>query len=264
MSDHGNLFINSDISCPSPISSRPKGKRMWPLRRRPIPSLERTGERELIDLARGGSEPAFREIMRRNNRLLFRAARSVIGTDWEAEEVVQDAYVRGFRALGAFREEAALGTWLTRIVINEAQGRKRGRREMLSFDELDDKTMGEIIQFPTEAIQADPERQVAMGEIRTLLEDAIDRLPGPFREVFILRQVEGLSTEETAHALCIGPETVKTRLHRARLRLRETLHDQLASALKDTFPFDGKRCQRLTQAVLYRLHLVGLGKDQGP
>ena len=99
---------------------------MWPLRRKPKPTLERTTERELIGLANAGSGDAFGEIMRRNNQRLFRAARGIIGTDWEAEEVVQDAYVRAFRALGTFRHEAALGTWLTRIVINEAQGRLRG------------------------------------------------------------------------------------------------------------------------------------------
>lgn len=228
---------------------------MWPLRRKPTPALERTSERELIGLARGGSAAAIREIMRRNNRRLFRAARGIIGTDWEAEEVVQDAYVSAFRALGTFREEAALATWLSRIVINEAQGRLRGRREMLPLTDLDDKTMGEIIQFPSGAPNADPERQVAIGEIRILLEDAIDRLPVPFREVFLLRQVEGLSTEETAHVLSIESQTVKTRLHRARTRLRQALQDQLALALKDTFPFEGERCRKLTRVVLQRLGL---------
>jgi RNA polymerase sigma-70 factor (ECF subfamily) len=193
--------------------------------------------------------------MRRNNRRLFRAARGIIASDWEAEEVVQDSYVRAFHALGAFREEAALVTWLTRIVINEAQGRIRGRREMLPLTELDDKTMGEIIQFPGGAPNADPERQVALAEIRILLEGAIGALPAPFREVFILRHVEGLSTEETAEVLAIAPETVKTRLHRGRTRLQRALQDQLAPALKDTFPFEGERCQRLTRAVLRRLGL---------
>ena len=196
---------------------------MWPLRRKPIATLERTSEPELIGLACSGSGPAFREIKRRNNRRLFRAARGIIGTDWEAEEVVQDAYVRAFRALGTFRQEAALSTWLTRIVINEARGRLRGRRETLPLTALDDTTMGEIIQFPVGAPNADPERQAAVGEIRILLEGAIDALPAPFREVFILRHVEGLSTEETAHLLSIEPETVKTRLHRARCALRELL-----------------------------------------
>ena len=228
---------------------------MWSLRSKHTPALERSGESELIGLARGGSGAAFREIMRRNNRGLFRAARGIIGSDWEAEEVVQDAYVRAFRALAGFREEAALGTWLTRIVINEAQDRLRRRREILPLTELDERSVGEVIQFPAGPSSGDPERQAAVGQIRTLLEGAIDGLPASFREVFILRQIEGLSTEETARALGIAPETVKTRLHRARTRLRGALQDQLAPALKDTFPFEGERCQRLTRAVLRRLGL---------
>jgi RNA polymerase sigma-70 factor (ECF subfamily) len=118
--------------------------------------------------------------------------------------------------------------------------------------------MGEIIQFPGLVIDLDPERQAALGEIRTLLEGAIDALPSAFREVFILRHVEGLSTEETARVLSIGEETVKTRLHRARTRLQHALHEQLAPALYDTFPFGGERCQRLTRTVLHRL---GLNSD---
>jgi RNA polymerase sigma-70 factor, ECF subfamily len=228
---------------------------MWPLRRKPTPTLESTPERELVGLARGGSGTAFGEIMRRNNRRLFRAARGIIGSDWEAEELVQDAYVRAFQGLESFRQEAALGTWLTRIVINEAQGRLRRRRDTMPLTDLDDKTMGEIIQFPRGALNADPEREAALGEIRILLEGAIDALPASFREVFILRHVEGLSTEETAHVLSIELETVKTRLHRARTRLQQALQDQLAPALKDTFPFEGARCQRLTRTVLHRLGL---------
>jgi RNA polymerase sigma-70 factor, ECF subfamily len=230
---------------------------MWSLRRKSTPTLERAGEGELIGLARGGSGAALREIMRRHNRRLFRAARSVIGSDWEAEEVVQDAYVKAFRALATFREEAALGTWLTRIAINEAQARLRGRREPLPLTELDERTASGIIPFPAGAPSTDPERQAAVGQMRVLLENAIDGLPAPFREVFILRQVDGLSTEETARTLSIAPETVKTRLHRARSRLRRALQDELAPALKDTFPFEGERCQRLTRVVLHRLGLRG-------
>ena len=103
----------------------------------------------------------------------------------------------------------------------------------------------------------DPERQTALAEIRSLLEEAIDALPKPFREVFVLRQVEGLSVEETAQVLSLAPETVKTRLYRARTRLQRTLQDQLAPALKDTFPFEGERCRRLTGAVLRRLGCSG-------
>ena len=243
---------------------------MWRLRRKATaPNLERTSEleraseHELIALARSASGAAIQEIMRRNNRRLFRSARSILGSDWEAEEVVQDAYVKAFRALETSREEAQLGTWLTRIVIHEAQGRLRGRREHLPLSELDDRTMGEIIQFPGGVgAVIDPERHTALAEIRSLLEEAIDALPKPFREVFVLRQVEGLSFEETAQVLSLAPETVKTRLHRARKRLQQTLQDQLAPALKDTFPFEGERCRRLTGAVLRRLGRGG-GRD-GP
>jgi RNA polymerase sigma-70 factor (ECF subfamily) len=229
---------------------------MWRLRKKaPAPNLERVTEHELIALARNASGAALQEIMRRNNQRLFRTARSILGSDWEAEEVVQDGYVRAFRALGNFREEAQLGTWLTRIIINEAQGRLRGRREQLPLSDLDDRTMGEIIQFPGGRSNTDPERETALSEIRRLLEQSIDALPEPFREVFVLRQVEGLSVEETAQVLSLAPETVKTRLHRARIRLRRALQGQLAPVLKDTFPFEGERCRRLTGLVLRRLGL---------
>jgi RNA polymerase sigma-70 factor, ECF subfamily len=228
---------------------------MWPLRRKTTFTLQQTSERELIELARSGNGAAIGEIMRRNNRRLFRTARGIVGTDWEAEEVVQDAYVKAFRALGTFRQESALATWLMRILINEARGRLRARREMLPLTDLDNKIMGDIIPFPGGPSNSDPERQAALGEIRIILEGAIDALPTPFREVFILRQVEGLSTEETAHALSIEPETVKTRLHRARMRLRQALQDHLAPALKETFPFEGERCRRLTRTVIQRLGL---------
>jgi RNA polymerase sigma-70 factor, ECF subfamily len=229
---------------------------MWPLRRKATaPNLERVTEHELIALARNANRAALQEIMRRNNRRLYRTARSILGSDWEAEEVVQDGYVRAFSALGNFREEAQLGTWLTRIVINEAQGRLRSRREHLPLSELDDRAMGEIIQLPGGNPNIDPEQETALSEIRSLLERSIEALPEPFREVFVLRQVEGLSVEETAQVLSLAPETVKTRLHRARIRLRRALKDQLAPVLKDTFPFEGERCRRLTMTVLRRLGL---------
>jgi RNA polymerase sigma-70 factor (ECF subfamily) len=178
--------------------------------------------------------------MRRNNRRLFRAARGIIGSDWEAEEVVQDSYVRAFRAPWRFPRRGR-----TRRLVDahhNQRGTMRGRLETLPLTELDDKakTMGEIIQFPGANSNTDPERQAAIREICTLLERAIDALPSAFREVFVLRHVEGLSTEETAEALSIGDR--QTRLHRARTRLQEALQDQLAPALKDTFPFQGERC----------------------
>ena len=165
----------------------------------------------------------------------------------------------------SFRQEPQLGTWLTRIVINEARGRQRGRRENLPLSELDDMAMGEIIPFPGGGPQTDPERETALSEMRSLLERSIDALPEPFREVFVLREVEGLSVEETAQVLSLQPATVKTRLHRARMRLRRALQDDLAPALKGTFPFEGERCQRLTRDVLRRLgHSPGPGSTTTP
>lgn len=225
---------------------------MWPIHRKATsPNLGRVSARELVALARNASGAALQQIMRRNGWRLFRVARSILGSDLEAEEVV----LKAFSALAHFREEAQLSTWPPRIIINEAQGRLRRRREHLPLDELDDRAMGEIIPFPGGSSNLDPEREAALSEIRGLLEQSIDALPEPFREVFVLRELEGFSVEETAQLLALAPETVKTRLHRARTRLRQTLQDQLAPALQDTFPFEGVRCRRLSGAVLRRLAL---------
>src|SRR5262245_6829957 len=145
------------------LMHQPVRHTMWPLRRKATaPNLARASEHELIVLARAASGAALQEIMRRNNRRLFRTARSILGSDWEAEEGGQDAYGRAFRALATFREEAQLGTWLTRIVIHEAQGRRRHRRKHLPLSELDDTAMADIIQFPGGAHHIDPERQAAL------------------------------------------------------------------------------------------------------
>lgn len=224
---------------------------MWPIHRKATsPNLGRVSARELVALARNASGAALQEIMRRNGWRLFRVARSILGSDLETEEVV----LKAFSALAHFREVAQLSTWPPRI-INEAQGRLRRRREHLPLDELDDRAMGEIIPFPGGSSNLDPEREAALSEIRGLVEQSIDALPEPFREVFVLRELEGFSVEETAQLLALAPETVKTRLHRARTRLRQTLQDQLAPALQDTFPFEGVRCRRLSGAVLRRLAL---------
>ena len=212
---------------------------------------------ELVLLAQQGHPSAFRTIMQRHNRRLYRVARGTLGDDSEAEDAVQEAYVRAFTGLSAFRNEASLLTWLTRIVLNEALGRLRRQRPTVELTVLD--TVGEsrgarILPFPL-VTASDPERSAARREIRRLLEGAIDDLPEPFRVVFVMRDVEEMSVEETATSLGLRPETVKTRLHRARRLLRQALDAQLASALSDTFPFAGARCARITGAVLDRLGL---------
>ncbi len=217
---------------------------------------EAIGDAELVHLARQGNGRAFRTIMQRHNRRLYRVARSVLRDDAEAEDVVQEAYLRAFAALTEFRGDAALSTWLTRIALNEALGRLRRRRPIVALESVDavhQRSGAQIYLFPLMNTDSDPERMAAQREVRRLLERAIDDLPEPFRVVFVMRDVEEMSTVETASQLGLRPETVKTRLHRARRLLRRALDGKLRSALTDTFPFDGVRCARITDTVLARL-----------
>ena len=219
-------------------------------------ALTALDDRELAHLARQGEPGAFRAIMLRNNQRLYRVARSVVRDDSEAEDVLQEGYVRAFAAIGEFRSEASLSTWLTRIVLNEALGRVRKRRPTVELDNLDTSDGREsvrVVPFPSAGGDMDPERAAAQRQVGGLLERVIDELPKPFRVVFMMRAVEEMSIEETAYALGLRPETVKTRLHRARRLLRNALASELASVLTGTFPFGGWRCARVADAVLSRL-----------
>ena len=214
---------------------------------------------ELVDLVRGGDGDAFRAIMQRYNQRLYRVARGIVRDEAEAEDVLQEAYVRAFAALRDFRGDSGLATWLTRIVMNEAFGRMRRRRPTEELDSLDraiEQGDTRVIMFPGVHASPSPEAAAARAEVRRILEHAIDELPETFRLVFLMRDVEELSIEETAAQLDIRSETVKTRLHRARKLLRQHLDEKLASVLKDTFPFEGARCARITEAVMARLALA--------
>jgi RNA polymerase sigma-70 factor (ECF subfamily) len=215
------------------------------------------GEAEIVERAKRGDEDALRIIMTRHNRRLYRVARALLRDDSEAEDVVQEAYLRAFVALPGFRGEASLSTWLTRITVNEALGRRRRQRPTVPLEAVDaiEESDGQIIHFSNLNADGDPERSAARGEIRKRLESAIDALPEAFRMVCVLRDVEEMSIQETAAFLGIRAETVKTRLHRARLLLRQSLGDQLVVALQDAFPFAGSRCARSTEAVLARLQI---------
>ena len=212
-------------------------------------------ERNLVERAKSGDQSAFRAIMEQNNQRLYRVARAVMKDDTEAEDVVQETYLRAFFNLSKFRGESSLTTWLTRIALNEALGRKRKQRAMVTLETVEtaQQTSAQIIQFPAMNTETDPERSAAQNEIQRLLERAMDALPEPFRVVFVMRDVEEMSIEETAFHLGIRPQTVKTRLHRARRLLRQSLDGELASTLKEMFPFAGVRCARITEAVLSRL-----------
>lgn len=218
------------------------------------------GEAELVRRAQAGEGDAFRVIMQRGNQRLFRVARGVVRDDGEAEDVLQEAYVRAFAAIGGFRGEAGVMTWLTRIVLNEARGRLRRRRPMVGLERIEAAQMdgAEVIPFPNAFGTASPEADAARAQIRGLIEHAVDDLPEAFRIVFIMRDIEECSIEETAANLDLKPETVKTRLHRARRLLREALDARLASTMVEAFPFLGARCGRITEAVLARLAAEGI------
>lgn len=206
-----------------------------------------SGEMQLVGRALAREGGAFSTIVKMHNQRLYRIARSVVRNDSEAEDVVQEAYVRAFAHLGDFRGESSLATWLSRIVINEALGRLRKTRRTVAMPQ---SLQAEIIKFP---LSDDPERTMAQRQILELVERATDRLPDVYRTVFVARVIEGLSIEETAELLDVRPETVKTRLHRARVLVRKALADQIGPVLLDAFPFAGRRCERLTAAVMQRL-----------
>jgi RNA polymerase sigma-70 factor, ECF subfamily len=212
----------------------------------------------LVAQALAGAPQAFRSIMQRHNRRLYRVARGIIGNDTDAEDVLQEAYVRAFAHLSEFRGDSRLSTWMTRIVINEAVGRVRRRRDLVELSILDRSEEGQskVLVFPGAAEQSDPEADAGRAQLRRLLERAVDALPPDFRSVFMMRELEEMSVEETAAQLGINPATVKTRLHRARRLLRQALDAELVSTMKDAFPFDGHRCERISDRVMQRLSMV--------
>lgn len=218
--------------------------------------LDGLDDEALVERARRQDGAALRLIMERHNRQLYRVARSVLRDDAEAEDVVQEAYLRAFTHLEGFRSEARLATWLTRIALNEALERLRKRRPSVDLQQIDminEQGEARVIYLPSARQDGDPEAAAARAEIRRSIERAIDGLPDPFRIVFVLRDIEEMSIEATAGQLGLRPETVKTRLHRARRLLRQSLHETLSAALTDAFPFAGTRCARITQTVMERL-----------
>jgi RNA polymerase sigma-70 factor (ECF subfamily) len=213
-------------------------------------------EAELVACVRNGDRDAFGAIMRRCNQRLFRVARAVVGSDDEAEDVLQESYLRAFARIGEFRGDAALLTWLTAIVLNEARGRLRKRRNLVDVN-LMDQMDTHIIPFPGQPASSNPEGDAGRDQVRQLLEKAIDTLPHDFRIVFMLREVEGCDVEETARQLGLNPQTVKSRLFRARLALRRDMEKRIAGGIDGIFPFLGARCEDLTERVLARLERGG-------
>jgi RNA polymerase sigma-70 factor (ECF subfamily) len=215
-----------------------------------------TGDAELARLIGEGNHDAFVLLMRRHNRMLFRAARSILRDDAEAEDALQEGYLQAYRSIGKYRGEAKLSTWLTRIVVNEAIARGRKQRRHAGVTPLypDDEREPSAATDGAAWNEIDsPERGAMRAQARVLLEQSLDALPEVFRTVFILRAVEEMSGEEVASCLGIPEATVRSRFFRARGMLRSALASQFDHALEEAFSFDGARCDRVVAAVLARL-----------
>jgi RNA polymerase sigma-70 factor, ECF subfamily len=213
------------------------------------------GEAELLAMMRAGQPSAYADLMRRNNQRLFRLARGILRDDAEAEEAVQEGYLRAFTHLEGFKGEASLATWLARIVINEALARLRRRRPTVAIEHADALAPA-AGATSVRADEPSPEQAMARREIRRAIEVAVDTLPAAFRGVFMLRAIEQMSIADTAAYLDIPEETVKTRFHRANKLLRRHLSAEFGSIFDGAFPFLGVRCDRLVSRVLKRLGLA--------
>lgn len=205
-----------------------------------------TSDEELVQRVRAGEIELYELIMRRHNQRLYRVARSILRDDNEAEDVMQDAYVRAYQHLDQFAGESKFATWLTRIAVHEALHRAKQHNR---FQEMPPGQNMETFK----ATSPDPEQQAQCRELETLLETAIDTLPTTYRTVFVLREIEGLSTAETAECLGVQEETVKTRLFRSRALLRRELFTRAGALNSRAFQFHAPRCDRVAGNVLARI-----------
>ena len=206
-------------------------------------------DEEVVAQVLRGQTALFEVLMRRHNERIYRAARGIVRDDREAEDVMQQAYVNAYAHLRQFNGHARFSTWLTRIAVNEALARVRRRGR---YEPFDDESSNVEPMMPRGTANS-PERQAFSSELRALLEAAIDGLPDGAREVFILREVEGLNTADVAQALGVSDDVVKTRLSRARAALRRDLLDRAGAAVPDAFRFERPRCDRVVADVLSRI-----------
>lgn len=209
----------------------------------PLPELS---DEEIARRVVAGEAELFELLLRRYNQRLYRVVRGIVPDDAEAEDVLQDAWVRAFAHLATFRGEARFSTWLARIAAHEAFARAKRRRRFVGLEPEAEESL-------RASELADPERAAASLELRRVLERVVGAMPPGYRSVFMLREVEGLSTAETAACLELSEETVKVRLHRAKARLRTDLDTRLGETTAALFGFAGSRCDRIVAAVMERL-----------
>lgn len=203
-------------------------------------------DEQVVGRVLAGEIELFEIIMRRYNQRLFRCIRAILKNDAESEDALQQAYLSAYSHLGQFAGDAKFSTWLTRIAINEAYGRIRSA--VREAERREEQTMSEPEERPRT-----PEDQAAAREMTSLIEQACDALPEIYRVVYVLREIDGLSTSETGDALGLSEEAVKVRLHRARAMMREHLVQKVADHAGSAFPFLGARCDRLVSAVLAKI-----------
>lgn len=230
----------------------------------PVPEIgPATPEADLVAAARPGPddarrEAAVRELVRRLNPRLFRVARGIVESDAEAEEVVQEAYLAAFGKIDQFRGEAAFATWITRIAINAARMHQRRARPQESYDTVTEEPAdpANVLSFPGTGSER-PEAALGRAQLRALMERAVAALPTDMRLPFLLHEVEGVSIRQIATDLSLNPITVKTRLFRARRRLRAALEAELRGGFDTVFPFDDARCAGMAERVVDALRETG-------
>ncbi len=204
-------------------------------------------DESLVQRILAGETALFELIMRRYNQRLYRLVRSILIDPHESEDALQEAYVRAYQHLGQFAGRARLSTWLSRIAVNEARARIRRRQRIVSAGRQG------IALEEMAGRDAPPDREMCSAELREAIAQALEALPCPLRMVFVLREVEGLGTAETAESLGITPANVKVRLHRAREQLRAALEPSIASEAASLYAFDGERCDRIVAGVMHRI-----------
>jgi RNA polymerase sigma-70 factor (ECF subfamily) len=214
---------------------------------------------ELVNLVRAGETALYELLMRRYNQRLYRVIRSVIVNDVEAEDVLQEAWVRAYEHLDQFEGRASFSTWVTRIAFHEALARTRKARRWMPIEDKQGAIMPEAKRGMKTA--ETPEAHAMRSQVGELLQAAMDALPEAYRSVFVFREVEQLNTSETAECLGVSEEAVKTRLHRARALLRRELQTHVGSAIAHTYSFMGVRCDRTVARVLELINSSGSSRS---
>ena len=207
-------------------------------------------DEQVVARVLAGETALFEILMRRYNQRLFRVSRSILGNDAEAEDVTQDAYVRAYTHLDQFEGRAKFSTWLTKIAVHEAMARLRSRQRLVEIDAASESME---VGMNLESKTPSPEQEVLNRTMRIVLEGAVVRLPETYRSVFMLREVEGLTTSEAAECLDLSEEAVKVRLHRARSMMRKYIYAETGAASVGAFQFLGARCDRMVSAVMERI-----------